>query len=389
MLIKYCLVFFCLPLIFSCQSSHPLQVVQATPQATLYLDSQFYSLDEVKIETEEEIFQLDDEMRSLVKSKLQNDLSAPKKARILLEYLFDEKNIALAYHGNANLTAKETYHRRIANCMSLTILAYALANEAGMNINFQEVSVPEYWVRNGQYNLLTGHVNLLVLDEKSSRSRIIWGETATKIDFDPFVSKKRFPSKNISKNTIVAMFYNNKGSDALVNDNYSLAYQYLKHATITDPKFSVAWGNLGILYKLMGHYEQAELAYIRAINLQHNNLTALANLALLFNNQGRENEATTINSYIHKLRVENPYYHALLADEAYFNQDYPLAVKHYKKAIKLDNTEDEFYFGLSKVYYQQGELLLAKKAIANAVNFTQIQKTKKQYIAKLNFLNEQ
>lgn len=384
-----CLVFLCLPWLFACQSSHPLQINQDSRQVNLYLDSQFHSRSPITLETEQEIFQLDAEMRAMVQAKLHNNLSAAQKSRILLEHLFNEENIALTYRGNANLTASQTYHRKIANCMSLTIMAYALADEAGMNISFKEVEVPEYWVRNGQYNLLTGHVNLLVLDDINSRSRIVWGESATKIDFDPFVSKKRFPSRTISKKTITAMFYNNKGADALVNDNYAVAYQYLKKATLTDSTFSAAWGNLGILYKLKGHYELAELAYVRAINLQQNNLTSLANLALLFNNQTRVKEAQIIESYIHKLRVENPYYHALLGEEAFFQQSYEQAIQHYKKAIKLDGVEHEFYFALAKVYYHQGELLLAKKAIESAVGYSHRKKTKRQYIAKLNFLNAQ
>jgi len=383
------IILFCLPLLFSCQSNKNIHVSQTSSAKNLYLDDKFMPISPAVIETEQEIFQLDDDMRAMVQDKLVNNLSAQEKTRILLEHLFNEENIALRYEGNANVTATDAYHSKTANCMSLTIMAYALAKEAGMNVSFQEVDVPEYWVRNGQYSMLTGHVNLLVKERDDINRYVVWGGKNILIDFDPFVAKKKFPSHIIKKNTLIAMFYNNKGAEALVNKNYPLAYQYLKEATLTDNSFASSWGNLGILYKLSGHYEMAENAYIHAINLKEDSLSSLGNLALLLKKQGRINEALLIENSLHKIRVSNPYYHALLANEAYFRQSYPLAIQHYKKAIQLNDGQHEFYFGLAKVYYKQDKLMLSQKAMKKALVLTRARSTKKQYIAKLNFLKYQ
>jgi tetratricopeptide (TPR) repeat protein len=386
---SYYLILLCLPLLLSCQSNQNPHVNQVSPPKILYLDDQFISISPVEIETEQQIFQLDDDMRTMVQNKLVNHLSAQDKARVLLDHLFNEENIALRYEGNANVIATDAYHSKTANCMSLTIMAYALAKEAGMNVAFQEVDVPEYWVRNGKYSLLTGHVNLLVREEDDINRRVVWGEKRTQIDFDPFVARKKFPSHVINKNTLVAMFYNNKGAQALVNKNYPLAYQYLKQATLTDNSFASSWGNLGILYKLSGHYDMAEKAYIHAINLKEDSLSSLGNLALLLKKQGRLSEALPIENYIHKIRVTNPYYHALLANEAFYRESYQVATQHYIKAIQLNDEQHEFHFGLAKTYYKQGKLILAKKAMKKAAVLTRERHTKKQYIAKLNFLRYQ
>jgi len=375
-----------LPVLIACQSSQQFQAKQSISPTSLYLDSDYYTHNPVHIETEQEVFQLDASMRAMVQDKLVNGLTAKQKSHILLEHLFNEENIALSYAGNANVTATQAYHRKVANCMSLTILAFALADEAGMNVSFQQVDVPEYWVRNGQYSLITGHVNLLIKESANVYKRTIWGQTPTRIDFDPFVAKKRFPSRTIKKHTLLAMFYNNKGAEELVKNNYLLSYQYLKKATQTDSQFSSAWGNLGILYKLSGHYDMAENAYRHALSLDKDNLTSLGNLALLLNKDGREAEAKPIEEYLHKLRIKNPYYHALLANEAFFNGDYQKALHHYKKAIQLDDEQHEFYFGLAKAYYHQNELSLARRAMSKAVALTKAKDTQSQYIAKLNFL---
>jgi len=387
--IKIYSIILCFPLLLACQSNNNLHVKQNNVNKNLYLDSQFQSENPLYIETEQEIFALNDDMRAMVNTKLLKSLPSQKKAIILLKHLFEEENIALSYDGNANFTASQAYDRKVANCMSLTIMSYVLAEAAGMNVTFREVDVPEYWVRNGQYNFLTGHVNLLVLDDDNTNSRVSWGDSATKIDFDPFVAKKTFPSHRINKQTLLAMFYNNKGAEALVKNHYLLAYQYLKKATQSDGQFSSAWGNLGVLYKLTGHTENAEFAYIRAISLQHDNLNSLGNLAYLLNNQNRASEALPIEEYIQKLRIKNPYYHALLGDEALFNQSYQQALLHYKKAIQLDDNPHEFYFGLAKAYYKQGELTLSKRAMKKAVGHSKFKKIKSQYVAKLNFLNGQ
>ena len=373
----------------ACQSNHSYQSTETYPQQDLYLDKPFYSPPPLHIETEQEVFALDDAMRAMVQKKLVNNFTAHQKARILLEHLFNDENIALTYAGNANITASQAYHNKVANCMSLTIMAYALAEEAGLNVSFQEVSVPEYWVRNGQYNLLTGHVNLLVKESNKINRSLIWGEKDTRIDFDPFIAKKNFPSRTIQKHTLLAMFYNNKGAEEMMNQNYHHAYGYLKKATLVDNQLSSAWGNLGILYKLNGHKEIAENTYRHAIALKSNNLTSLGNLALLLNKQGRANEAAPIEAFIHKTRIKNPYYHALLANEAFFEKAYPQALRHYKKAIQLDDEQHEFYFGLAKIYYHQNKLTLAKKAMSRAIALTKAKDTQGLYVAKLNFLKDQ
>lgn len=376
-----------LPLLFSCQSiSEHLDYSQVKVNS-LYIDQQFTKPDLFEIESEQEIFMLDEEMIVLVDTKLKSSYSPKKKAKILLDHIFSQDNIALSYTSNANVTAREAFHSQTANCMSLTIMAYALAKEAGLNVDFQQVNVPEYWVRNGQYNLLTGHINLLIKTKNNIDRTTIYGSNTLQIDFDPYVLKESFSKKVINKNTVLAMFYNNKGGQALVNENYIIAYQYFKAATKADRLFSSAWGNLAVLYKLTDHDQIAEATYRHAILLEKNNYTALTNLAILLRKNQAIAEADTIEKKIQAKRNKNPYYHAVLADEAYYKHNYPQALLHYKKAIKLNNKIHELYFGLAKVYYQLNKISAAKKAMKMALRLNRVKSTESQYIAKLNFLN--
>lgn len=376
-------------LIAGCQSSEKLNHKKFIVNESLYIDEYFPNFQNIKIETQEEIFALDDQMRLMVKEKLMTERDIKKRSMKLLEHLFYQTNVALTYKSTANISAIEAYHSQQANCLSLTILAYALAKEANLEVNFQDVKIPEYWVRNASYNMLTGHVNLIITKPKDPRIEILFRSEILTIDFDPFVNKKSFPKTIISQSEILSMFYSNKGAQALVKKQYTEAYAYLKAATTTAPNFSSAWANLGILYKMSGYVNLAKQSYRHAIEVNRENYTAMSNLALLLNNQNDRKELINIRKILKNKRESNPYYYALLADEAFYVANYERALVYYHKAIRLDNRVHEFYYGLSKVYYALNENKKAKKAINRAISYNRIESIDVRYLAKLDFLKKQ
>lgn len=380
------ILFIFLPFLLACQSNNAI-TTSTVDVNTLYLDKAFIEPASFTIESEQEIFMLNDEMLALVQKNLVNNTNTQKKAAKLLKLIFSQENISLSYASHANLTARETFYSHKANCLSLTIMAYALANAAGMQVDFQQVEVPEYWVRNGQYSVLTGHVNLMITGKKVPNNTVIYGTNNYEVDFDPYITKQRFPKKVIGKNTVLAMFYNNKGGQALVDNDFDSAYQYFKAATNEDKYFSPAWGNLAILYRITNNLDLAERTYRYAAEIDSNNLTALSNLAMLLRNQNNIEEADILDEKLLAKRKANPYYYAVLADEAYYRKDYLRALQYYKKAIKLNNNIHEIYFGIARVYYQMNRLSEAKKSLKRALALNKSESTEHQYIAKLNFLN--
>ncbi len=375
-----------MPVIISCQSTSEYGTSLAIAPSSLYLDNAFPKPANLIIQTEQEIFMIDDAMKSMVKANLNITHNTKKKAKSLLSQIFAKDNMAINYASNANLTAREAYHSHVANCMSLTIMAYALAKEANLDVDFQQVDVPEYWIRNGQYNLLTGHVNLLIKPSDKLNRNIIYGNDNIQIDFDPYVTRQTFSKRIIEKNTVLAMFYNNKGGQALVKEQFNIAYQYFRAAVEADDKFSPAWGNLAVLYRLTNNLELAEKTYRYTITIDPKNLTALTNLAILLRNQHNDVEAEGIENMLFNYRKKNPYYYAVLADEAFYKQDFSKSVKLYKRAIRLNNKIHELYYGMAKAYYQMNRLSDAKRAMKKALSLNMNKSTEYQYIAKLNFL---
>ena len=362
----------------------------ATNPSSLLNSNAFPKADTLTIESKKEIFALSDEMKSVVRNQFISERSKHRKAMKLIRHIFDSGNVGLAYQSNANLTASQAYQSKTANCMSLTIMAYSLAKEAGLNIVFQDVDVPEYWVRNGQYNLLTGHVNLLIPGVRSSEPNVsvVWGGSNIEIDFDPFIKKKKFPKKQIDINTVVAMFYNNKGAQALIAKRYDAAYRYFSEAVKIAPLYAAGWGNLGILYRFTHQNELAEQTYRHAISLDGRSLNTLTNLSILLMAEQRFDEARRIDSDILKQRIKNPYYHALLADEAFYAGNFESAIRHYQRAIKIDDDIHEFHYGLAKIYNALGHKDSARIAMKKAIRVNRFPDIERQYLAKLSVLNE-
>ncbi|WP_083602022.1 tetratricopeptide repeat protein [Thalassotalea sp. PP2-459] len=351
-------------------------------------DEAFPGYKKHNIESLDEVFALDAQMEDFVEKRLIPEKNYLRKARKLLKHIFSKEDINLAYQNNANLTASQAYHSQTANCMSLTIMAYALATEAGLNVKFQSIKVPEYWVRNGEHNMLTGHVNLSVSEKRASNVAVVYGDELMQIDFDPEVYRRSFPKKTITKQDMLAMFYNNKGAGALVQQNYDKAYAYFKSAIIANPTFSSSWGNLGVLYKLTKQYDLAKKSYNTAIALDNDNLTAYKNLTIVLSHQGENKRVEAIKQMLHEKRHKNPFYHAMLADEALYRGEYQLAKRLFKKAIRLEKKGHEFYFGLARVYFALKETDKAENAIKKAISYNRYPSTENQYIAKLNVITQ-
>ncbi|WP_169303118.1 tetratricopeptide repeat protein [Thalassotalea mangrovi] len=358
------------------------------PTSLLIHESSFPKHKSLQLVNEQDIFALNKEMRDFVHFNLLRIEDPKKRAEVLLEKLLNRSESMMVYNQGANLTAQQTFEQRAANCLSLTILAYALAQEANLKINFQEVKIPEYWVRQGDYNMLSRHVNLVVVGDSKTQFQTIWGNRETTIDFDPYIVKKHFTREVISKQRVTSMFYNNLGATALTQADFPLAYAYFKKAIQIDPEYSAVWGNLGFLYKIHQYENLARESYLRAIKFDAGNYNAWNNLAILLKDQGELKKSEEISEFIANIRASNPYYYAVLADEAYHQGNYQEAISQYNKASKMQPNEDQFYFGLAKTYMKLGDYELGEKYLNKAKEVADFPDVQQRYAQKLRLLSK-
>ncbi len=342
-----------------------------------------------KVETPLEIFALNEHVKERLDSTFPKDSRSLQSAQRLLKFLLQNGDASLAYQAGATLTANQAYANLNANCLSLSILAYSLAEYLGLEGQFQKVHIPEYWALDNGFNLLTGHINLKVNESTKqvlNRKVIYPQQRSLVIDFDPNSRQEAFKTSHITKARITAMFYNNKGAAAMLKHEYDIAFSYFKAAIDIDRHYSGAWGNLGVLFRFSDDFKRAESAYQYAISLDSNNNTALGNLARLYNLTDREIQGQAILAMLDKKRQANPYYHISLGNDAYTTAHYQDAIRHYKKARNLDPTLHDTDFGLARTYYQLGDLKLAKKYLSLANNKADFEHDKQRYENKLHAL---
>lgn len=366
-------------LLSACQST---QTTNLNPYPYL-LDEPFSGFESIPIESEQDIFQLTPEAKDFVSTTLQGISNQEKRIEALVAAIFNRSDFNMLYDNSANTTASQTFANRSANCLSLSIMTYALANDAGIHVKFREIEIPEYWTRKEGYSLLNGHINLK-LSAYNPAAVLNFKIRSMTVDFDPFSPKKYFPANKVDKSRVIAMFYNNKGAEALVENNHTQAYAYFREAVLTDNQFQGAWANLGILYRKTGHFDGAESVYNEALRLNNDNLTIWENLAVLHRHMGRHDNADEIIDKVESKRRNNPYYHFILGEQQFDSGDYNLALTHYRRAIRLDNSHHQFYFGMAKVHAAMGDKESALSWLKRARSNTTLEDIKERYQYKMD-----
>ena len=144
--------------------------------------------------------------------------------------------------------------------------------------------------------------------------------------------------------------------------------------------------NLGILHRREGYYGHAEAAYLQALKHDRHNLMAMSNLANLYQDQGRTEEAQHYLSRVREHRMGNPFYRYRLANLAFEEGDYKAAIKNLKYAIRQKNDEDQFYYLLSLSYLMAGDRPEAQRWMKEAEEVAKATEDRQRYSRKLDLL---
>lgn len=367
----------------ACQQNN----IPTTTPASLLNDDLFNPVD-VVIETPEQIFALPEQTKVDIRDLTRSADSPRVKTDLLLNYLFEKKGNSLLYQNDATLTAAETLAARQANCLSLTILSYSLAQEMQLNAEFRDIKIPEYWTQNNGQSLLNGHVNLNIVGGQSigKGGGVHYSVFSYVIDFDVQSNKNHFPSAVLDQQQIVGLFYNNKAAEAMVYGKDDLAYAYLKAAISVDPRAEESWNNLAVLYRQKQQFELAEKAYLLAAQLAPEQLNSKANLALLYEVMGKTEQAAQLSAMVAAKRNQNPYYHMMLGNESLTSGSAHKAIEHYKKSLTLDKKLAEAMFGLAKAHLSLGQTDKAQHYLQSAEKSAPSRSERARYQYKLKLL---
>jgi tetratricopeptide (TPR) repeat protein len=370
-------------LVSACQTTSSINF---NPYPLLH-DELFPNSVNVEIENETDVFYIGETATAFVNQQLLGVKGSDQRIKALADGIFNHAALNLLYQNDANTTASETFENKAANCLSLIIMTYSMAEHAKIGVKFQQVTIPELWVRRDGGSLLNRHVNLR-LYKKDVADITLFNSKSYQLDFDRRAQSLKLPVKKINKKRVLAMFYNNKGADALIQGNHSTAYAYFRSALVTDHFLVEAWTNLGILYRRAGHMEFAENTYLQALQINSRDLTTQENLAYVYELTSRKNEAKKIRASVLRQRIKNPYYHYMLGEIEFENKNWLQAIKHYKESVRLNKQQDQFYFSIAKSYYQLGDIKNSEKYVKLAKKYTYDDGQQLFYQSKLNSLSK-
>jgi Flp pilus assembly protein TadD len=213
------------------------------------------------------------------------------------------------------------------------MLFVSLARAIGLQAGYQSVVVPPTWSNDGQV-VVASHVNTTVRTRRGEQ---------TIVDFNirPYRSDQR--SRRVSDSYALGLFYTNLGAEAMLRDDHAAALLYLREAATVRRDIAGIWINLGVLYARHGRYEHAEAAYLRALEVDGDEPSALTNLALVYEALGETALAEEYRGRVRGYRERNPYYHFAAATRAFEEQQFDDALASLRKALRLKPDDHEFY----------------------------------------------
>ncbi|AMO21591.1 hypothetical protein UC35_00300 [Ramlibacter tataouinensis] len=253
-----------------------------------------------------DLFRLDPELERKLAEPALLQASTGQRLKRLLGVVFGPEGRGFAYAGGHSTTAAETWRNKSGDCLSLTVLTYAVARAMGVSAQMQEVQAPAIFDRRGQLDAVNQHVNVLF----PRAFRDVPGDPAGRdivVDFEPdFATGQR--GTPLTEAGIVARYYNNIAVEHLARGRHDLAYAHFKAAIQAQPDYVASYGNLAVLYRRTGQEQEAERLLRRAVAMGGSTDASLHELHQLLVDQGRMAEARQYARRLEARRAADPYY---------------------------------------------------------------------------------
>jgi Flp pilus assembly protein TadD len=326
----------------------------------------------------DEILALNANIRGMLDTLVKPLASKEQRARAIHDLMFDEDKFALKYDGGHTKTAIETIESGSGNCVSLSIVFVAMARYADLKAYFLDVDVPKTWQRESDVYFQFKHVSSVAK---------VWMNDYLGIEYRSMGRLSAANLRKIDDQAAFAAFYSNLGIELLMQEKMDAAIEYLKYSTELDPD-SANWSNLGIAYRYANRLDEAEEAYLRALKENKADLTALNNLAILYEMTGQKKLSDKYTEKLERYHLQNPYYLIKLAKTEMNVGNYAKALKHAEKAINKYRDEPEFHFVVAQIYAHQGDTQRAAKYLRNAEKFASYSSERDLYSRKLELLGQ-
>ncbi len=282
--------------------------------------------------------------------------------------------LGIDYDPLAEGTALDAFYDQAANCLSYANLFVALAREAGLDARYQWVDVRPQWTRMGERVAVRLHVNAVVHLGRHDRFMV---------DIDPLPSREIAGAREMADRDARALYHNNIAMQALAVEDVERAWLHGARALQISPELGLLWTNIGAVYRLAGQHRDAESAYLQALALDSGDRSAMNNLMVLYELEGRLEDYAHWSRRVERHRDSNPYYHAWLGDQAGEEGDWRGALGHYREALELQPGDGELHFAVGLIYSELDQPRAALRYVEQAIERAGLARDLRRYRAKL------
>lgn len=347
----------------------------------LTVGERVYTVDEALSAPRPDVLAVSDAMRDFVDLHTGDRNGARNRLQALHRAVTTSEGLDVRYDAFADGDAADTFDRGTANCLSYAHMFIALAREAGLDARYQWMEVRPEWHRIGERVAVRLHVNVQV---KTPHDGVEY-----MIDIDPLSRAEVAGARLMSDAEGLALHHNNLAMLALSEDLPGEAWLEVVRGIRVAPSLSQLWVNLGAIYRYQGQFEDAESAYLRALDIDAGDRSAINNLVVLYGQQGRSEEKAFWLDRLTRYRDRNPYYHASLGDRAMQEGDWEAAYTHYRKARRLQPEDGFLIYSLGLAEYRRGNLKSAERLFAEAVDRASFPSERERYQLSLRSIREE
>jgi len=297
--------------------------------------------------------ELRERMREAV---LATPASPAERLARLLHFMLDEDALAIVYDEDATYSVADTYAARRANCLSFTLLFVAMAREAGLDAQPQEIENTLSWRQEANTIYRNNHINARVHIQGRRLTVDTSGDTVIAVDRPVAIDDRR----------LIAHYYNNLAMARMAHGEIDRAMQLMDAALALEPTYAPLWSNAGVLQVRAGDLAAAGRAYDKALVLDPKEDGALFNMIGLAHRLGDNRREVAFRDRLSRVQRRDPLHQFMLGMDAERNGDYRQAIASYRRAIHLYPGEHRFHSALARAYLKAGDARRAGKALRRA-----------------------
>lgn len=342
-----------------------------------------------------DVFALSEDMRRYLRVEIAEQARVKGRRQALVDALFSKGELKLEYDAEQTRNAAGAFAAREGNCLSLVIMTAAFARELELPVEYGKAIVDETWARSGDIDLLIGHVNLTLgrgsSDPHNPGVRSVappaGSNGATTIDFLPPSEARSVRTRPIREGMVVGMYMNNRAVESLAAGRIDDAYWWAREALVQAPELVLAYNTLGAIYVRRGNIHEAERAFDHVLAIEPRNALALSNMIRVLTALGRNDDAQRLAERLDRLQVDTPFAHLQRGLAALQAGDARTARDEFAREVARDPFYHESQFWLGIAYLRTGEVEMARKHLALAMENSTTRRDREIYAAKLERMN--